>query len=519
MKPLLICRTNRTKLMVHIAKSLKNMGEIDEAFAFVAYYDKWRKYLKEQSHVPIKMIFGTRDIFQKMSTEKLDYSELERIEKKYGNKEIWNIIYTEGKLTPHTHQKHIGYKKYSKEDILLYCQTCFKYFEYIINKYKPDCIIDFARVCLFRGVLDRVAEYNNIPYLYPYNALLGDQVGDRYCINRRTSENYNFIKKYYSGLLEKPEKIKEGWDYLARFREGGSKSIYNLWAANPEKKTRYNNSYFTKAFFEIPKWCVSTIKELKKEYRLRLKVKSDSEVKYNFQLFKSLPSTKLSSLILSTVRKTYFKYYFPIQKGRVSHKYAFMTLHLQPEASTSMLAPYHVNQLSVIDNISRALPLDWKLVVKPNKSMIGIDSINFYRHLKQIPNLIVTDYYANTRKLIENACAVIAISGTSGLEAVLSGKMVILLGNEGIIWHCIEDVIKCTDWSKLHEILKTAGQYKVNDQRLAAYLQAVHDNTFGMEASYTWEGPYDLSHEGYGKAVEVIAEQLMRIFKEETRLT
>jgi len=38
-----------------------------------------------------------------MSKEKLDYSELERIEKRYGNKEIWNIIYTEGKLTPHTH--------------------------------------------------------------------------------------------------------------------------------------------------------------------------------------------------------------------------------------------------------------------------------------------------------------------------------------------------------------------------------------------------------------------------------
>ena len=114
---------------------------------------------------------------------------------------------------------------------------------------------------------------------------------------------------------------------------------------------------------------------------------------------------------------------------------------------------------------------------------------------------------------------IIAISGTSGLEAVLSGIMVILLGNEGIIWHCIDDVIKCTDWTRLHEILKTAGQYKANDQSLAAYLQAVHDNTFGMEASYTWEGPYDLSHEGYRKAVGVIAEQLMRTFKEEASST
>jgi hypothetical protein len=505
--------------MVHIAKSLKEKGEMDGAFAFVAYYDKWRKYLEEQNHVPIKMTFGTRDIFQKMSTERLDYSELERIEEKYGNKEIWNIIYTEGKLTPHTHTKYIGYKKYSKEDILLYCQTCFRYFEHIFEKYKPDCIIDFARVCIFRGVLDRVAEYNNIPYLYPYNAILGDQVGDRYCINRRTTENYEFIRKQYNSLLKNPESIKEGWNYLSRFREGESKSIYNLWTANPEKKKSDSKSSSIRAILRIMRWFVNTARTLKEEYFLRLKSRSNPEIRYNFQLFKSLPFTKLPSSILSAFRKMYLRYYFPVHKGSIAHKYAFMTLHLQPEASTSMLAPYHVNQVAVIENISRALPLDWKLVVKPNKSMIGIDSINFFRHLKQIPNLIVTDYYANTRELIENASAVIAISGTSGLEAVLSGKMVILLGNEGIIWHCMDDVIKCTEWPKLHKILKTAGQYKANDQRLAAYLQAVHDNTFGMEASYTWEGPYDLSHEGYGKAVEVIAEQLIQTFNDETDLS
>jgi len=516
MKPLLICRTNRTKLMVHIAKSLKDKGEMDEAFAFVAYYDKWRKYLKQQNHVPITMIFGTRDIFQKMSTEKLNYSELGRIEKKYGNKEIWNIIYTEDKLTPHTHQKYIGYKKYSKEDILLYCQTCFRYFEHIIAEYKPDCIVDFARVCIFRGILDRVAEYNNIPYLYPYNAILGDKTGDRYCINRRATENYEFLRKQYNSLLENPESIKEGWNYLSRFREGESKSIYNLWAANLEKKKSNSSSSIIRVFWGIIRWFVSTTRGLHKDFQLRLKSKSNPEIRYNFQLFKSLPSTKLSSSILSAIRKMYLRYYSTAYKGRVAHKYAFMTLHLQPEASTSMLAPYHVNQLDVIENISRALPLDWKLVVKPNKSMIGVDTISFYRQLKKIPNVIVTDYYANTPELIENSFAVIAISGTSGLEAVLSGKMVILLGNEGIIWHCINDVINCTDWTKLHAILKTAGQYKPNDKSLAAYLQAVHDKTFRMEASYTWEGPYDLSHEGYIKAVGVIAEQLIRTFEEET---
>jgi len=62
-----------------------------------------------------------------------------------------------------------------------------------------------------------VAEYNNIPYLYPYNAILGDQAGDRYCINRRTNENYEFIRKQYNNLLENPEKIREGKGYAINF--------------------------------------------------------------------------------------------------------------------------------------------------------------------------------------------------------------------------------------------------------------------------------------------------------------
>jgi len=33
--------------VIHIAKLLKDKGEIEEAFAFVAYYDEWRKYIKE----------------------------------------------------------------------------------------------------------------------------------------------------------------------------------------------------------------------------------------------------------------------------------------------------------------------------------------------------------------------------------------------------------------------------------------------------------------------------------------
>jgi len=202
----------------------------------------------------------------------------------------------------------------------------------------------------------------------------------------------------------------------------------------------------------------------------------------------------------------------PFDDGPLPGDYAFMTLHLQPEASTSVLAPFFANQRYVIENVARALPLHWKLVVKPNPLMIGQEPVAFYRRVQKIPNVQLVSPAANTRKLILGSKAVVAITGTSGFEALLLGKKVIVFGKP--IWSICRSVSKCTDFTYLHRLLQDAEYYDPDDDDLAAYLQAVHNHSFPLDRNYVWKGPYDLSDPGYKQAINEIAQQLAKAYRE-----
>ncbi len=508
MNILFSCRTIRTKMIVHIAKALKNAGHLTQANAFVAYYDEWRDYLKNQKHVKFNKIIGTREIYQRMAKLHLDLDEINRIEIKYGSldRELWNMIYCEPYIALHTHPRIYNHPKYTREDILLYLQATFKTFEELFEDIKPDAIIDFAHVNIVRGVLDLVAQKHQVPFLYPNHSLLSH----RHYISSHVLENYAPIRETYQKLLLSKSNCIDGHKYLMQFRRPETKTIYqyNVMSDNEGKneRKRYNK------ILKMARFLASLIRSAVIEIKLRKKAKTDYTLRYNFNLYKNLPSIMLQRKWLSVWRKLDMALQSHFQKDSTPEDYVFLTLHLQPEASTSVLSPFFVNEWAVMDGISRALPLGWQLVVKPNPLMIGTEPVSFYRRIQSIPNVQLTTPYADTQKLIKNAKAVVAITGTSGFEAALWGKRVILFSDKPI-WSMINSVTVCTDFTKLHSLFKEVENYKEDDHDLAAYLQAVHDHSFPLESNYLWKGPYDLSNPGYREAIDEIARQFVKTYQ------
>jgi CDP-glycerol glycerophosphotransferase (TagB/SpsB family) len=247
------------------------------------------------------------------------------------------------------------------------------------------------------------------------------------------------------------------------------------------------------------------------ETRLRFLESIDPAIRYNFQLYKGLPSISLHRAILHWSRKARLSLNSPFNNGRLPRDYVFMTLHVQPEASTSVLAPFFANQRHVIENVARALPLHWRLVVKPHPLMIGLEPVEFYRHVQKIPNVQLISPTADTRQLILGSKVVVAITGTSGFEALLLGKKVIVFGKP--IWSLCHSVSTCTDFTHLHGLLRDADGYEPDDNDLAAFLQAVHDNSFPLKRNYVWKGPYDLSDLGYSEAIDESARQLVNAYR------
>ncbi len=99
--------------------------------------------------------------------------------------------------------------------------------------------------------------------------------------------------------------------------------------------------------------------------------------------------------------------------------YVFIGLHKQPEASIDVFGRYYEDQLVNIQNIWRALPQGWKLLIKEHTNAIGDRSKAFYQTLNDLPNVHFIHEKTNSWQLIHQAQLVATVTGTIAYEAAL----------------------------------------------------------------------------------------------------
>jgi Capsule polysaccharide biosynthesis protein len=118
-----------------------------------------------------------------------------------------------------------------------------------------------------------------------------------------------------------------------------------------------------------------------------------------------------------------------IQEPPPDERFAFFGLHMQPEASVDVWAPFFSNQIRAVELLSRSIPPTHKLLVKLHKSDVTNYSPEYLSELANLPGVEVVSPYADTHQFILRADIVFSIQGTMGLEAALLGKPVIMFGN------------------------------------------------------------------------------------------
>jgi hypothetical protein len=109
-------------------------------------------------------------------------------------------------------------------------------------------------------------------------------------------------------------------------------------------------------------------------------------------------------------------------------RYVLFGLHMQPESSIDVWAPFFSNQLWVIELLSRSIPPTHKVLVKIHKSDTGKYSSEELDKISAYPGVELVAPFADTRSFIEQAELLVLIQGTIGLEAALLGKPVIMIG-------------------------------------------------------------------------------------------
>lgn len=102
-------------------------------------------------------------------------------------------------------------------------------------------------------------------------------------------------------------------------------------------------------------------------------------------------------------------------------KFVFFPLHVDPEASTMVLAPYAGNQFDLIERLARSLPPGTTLVVKEHTPMFGFRKREFYRKVSRVPKVQWASPKLKTKTLIKNSSLLFTVTGTASLEAAVLG--------------------------------------------------------------------------------------------------
>ena len=102
----------------------------------------------------------------------------------------------------------------------------------------------------------------------------------------------------------------------------------------------------------------------------------------------------------------------------------FFPLHVEPERTISIDSPYYSNQLEIITNVARSLPINYKLFVKehPMQAVYGWRNTSYYKKILELPNVILIHPNFSNETLLENCQLVVTIGGTLGLEAAFNKK-------------------------------------------------------------------------------------------------
>ena len=187
----------------------------------------------------------------------------------------------------------------------------------------------------------------------------------------------------------------------------------------------------------------------------------------NVEYVKIDPLRKLRANLLRITRKQLTRNSFgPCHPDSIPSRSVFYAIHYQPEQSTLAQGIWFVNQVALVENISKSLPLGYTLVVKEHPWGRGNRPRWQYEHLASFYNIVFCD--APAKEIIQRVDAVIAVSGTVAMEALIFDTPTVMLGRNFFEFSdLIYRVPVINDLPKVLAKILIDGDYEIQSDREA----------------------------------------------------
>lgn len=494
-KILLICRETYCKPLWFLAESLKEDNDVAAFFimssecSFNKCYYNEHTYYQFKDHLDGVKIYDVKDIcnefidrmdaFRKKYNIKrglkksvggaapltpdkgpMDMEYLEMIEREYCHFKNLNLqLMSSQENTRHYHYR-IYWSLTSYEENCLWLELNYKKIIGIFEEFKPDIILDMDNAELQRTVLAEVAYKYKVPCMTIEYSKFGFY---KYPSFQNSFGIDPYIRRMYEENLKRSdEDMKESIEYIENFRR--ENSIMNKEFAGSVTSKYERDSLFWIARVMRGKWNYfwdqdHRAKNLKQKKKSRM-LYAPSKPYLRHYLETELIKRKLF------VKNKYFE--APVE----GENYVYMPLHLIPESSVFVKASYYVDECALIEQVSKSLPIGWKLYVKEHQAMLGERALAFYKKVAELHNVRVVqiNHYKDPKPWILNAKGVVTITGTAAYEAALLGKKSIVFGE--VPFSLIEGVQRITDFNELPEAIRSFGEVD-SLHSAAAYIETV----------------------------------------------
>lgn len=155
----------------------------------------------------------------------------------------------------------------------------------------------------------------------------------------------------------------------------------------------------------------------------------------------------------------------------------FFMKHL-PEASTCSEAPRWVYQEAIVEQLAVNAPVGLRVVVKEHPRSYGRRGPRFFGPLRDLANVVLCHPAVDNEVLLRGAEAVVVVNGAVGLEGILLGARVGVLGRP---FYSVYRGVRRLDFPEdIYPALRdgTWAPAEMTEERrdfLAAYVQSVHE--------------------------------------------
>jgi len=417
-----------------------------EINAIIDVPNKPKKFFLEQKLVNFKNLWFLHD-YIKNTEQKPDLEYLEKFENKY------QINLMQLAINERIFYKFNEFYQFSSNQILnILAQEC-KLFEDILEKTKPDYFITSLTSFHYDHLFYEICKRRNIKILMLYMSKLGHR-----CVISQQANHLDFEIKL-SDVKTKNRSFDELLDYFKSFdivkqiedyksNTGTSKlkkfqALKNFLKNDGQNSNQTNYTYYGRNRSKVLLFEIKKSRQVQKRYSF-----------INKNLGRSIPQNK---------------------------KFVYYPLHIEQERNLLLAAPFFTNQIELIRNIAKSLPINYKLLVKehPAQETREWRNISDYKEIMKISNVILIHPTIPSQKILEKCSLVVTIGGTTGLEAAFYRKPSIILSE--MDYSILPSVELVQDVHKLSNKIKESLEKEVNANDLDRFIQIYEKNSFDFD--------------------------------------